>query len=45
MRLLVWRIGRIGGGVGKHDDKKKHEVNDSGIIIEDNEEIVSDKDV
>jgi hypothetical protein len=39
MRLLVWRLGRIGGGVGKHDDKKE-EVNDSGIIIEDNEEIV-----
>ncbi|CAG8464765.1 17571_t:CDS:2 [Rhizophagus irregularis] len=41
MRLLVWRLGRIGGGVGKHDDKKE-EVNDSGIIIEDNEEIVID---
>lgn len=39
MRLLVWRLGRIGGGVGKHDDKKE-QVNDSGIIIEDNEEIV-----
>ncbi|GES89401.1 hypothetical protein GLOIN_2v1649015 [Rhizophagus clarus] len=42
MRLLVWRLGRIGGGVGKHDDKKEHEVNDSGIIIEDNEEVVID---
>ncbi|RIA81284.1 hypothetical protein C1645_790746 [Glomus cerebriforme] len=42
MRLLVWRLGRIGGGVGKHDDKKEHGVSDSGIIIEDNEEIVID---
>ncbi|CAG8518009.1 13784_t:CDS:2 [Funneliformis caledonium] len=42
MRLLVWRLGKIGGGVGKHDDNKDREISDSGVIIEDNEEIVID---
>src|SRR4051812_22488677 len=32
MRLLVWRLGRIGGGIGKHDDKKEYEVDGSVII-------------
>ncbi|CAI2169912.1 13202_t:CDS:10 [Funneliformis geosporum] len=42
MRLLVWRLGRIGGGIGKHEDNKDQEISDSGVIIEDNEEIVID---
>src|SRR6266542_2850236 len=35
MRLLVWRLGRIGGGVGigKQENDKDQEVNDKEVII------------
>jgi len=42
MRLLVWRLGRIGGGVGigKQENDKDQEVNDKEVIIEEDDEIV-----